>query len=98
MQWYLAQCNEVWEEEFGLVIDTLDNPGWSLTVDLDGTRLEGRPFKAIYDNIDDEEPVQGLWGDQPWIACKVEGTKFKGLGGPRELGRLISTFRAWAEK
>ena len=99
MHWYLAQCDEDWEHEFGVTIDTLDNPGWSLLVDLDGTALEGLHFKPIYEGVSEaEQPVQGLVGDVPWLVCRVEGSKFKGWGGPRELGRLISAFRTWAEK
>ena len=96
MEWYVAQCNEEWEHQHGVTIDTLDNPGWSLTVDLLGTPLEQRPFEPVYENVDDEDPVQGLWGEGSWMACKVEGSKFKGYSGPRELGRLISIFREWA--
>lgn len=98
MQWYLAQCDENWEHEFGVTIDTLDNPGWSLLVDLDGTALEGVQFTPVYEGVSEaEQPVQGLDGDVPWLVCRVEDSKFKGWGGPRDLGRLIATFRAWAE-
>jgi hypothetical protein len=34
MQWYLAQCNQDWEHEFGITIATLDNPGWGGPHDL----------------------------------------------------------------
>ena len=33
--WYAAQCNGKWEHTYGIAIGTLDNPGWSLSVDLD---------------------------------------------------------------
>jgi len=26
-EWYLEQCNGDWEHEFGIKIETLDNPG-----------------------------------------------------------------------
>src|SRR5688572_21280008 len=99
IQWYLSQCDEIWEHQFGVTIDTLDNPGWSLTVDLDGTALEGLHFPPVYEGVSvEEEPVQGLDGDVPWLVCRVEGAKFKGWAGPRDLGRLIAIFRGWAEK
>lgn len=98
MQWYFSQCDEDWEHKFGVTIGTLDNPGWSLTVDLDGTPLEGIDFLPVYEGVSEaEQPVQGLDGDVPWLVCRVEGPKFKGWGGPTDLGRLISAFRAWAE-
>jgi hypothetical protein len=95
MNWYLSQCNEDWEHSYGVLIDTLDNPGWSLTIDLEETSLAGRPFAPIYENVDDADPVQGLDGDVCWVVAKVEGTKFKGYGGPRDLTRLIEAFRSW---
>jgi len=98
MQWYLSQCDEDWEHQFGVTIDTLDNPGWSLTVDLDGTTLEGLAFLPVYEGVSEaEQHVQGLDGDVPWLVCRVEGAKFKGWCGPRDLKRLISTFRVWVE-
>lgn len=98
MQWYLAQCDEDWEHQYGVNIDTLDNPGWSLKVDLQDTILHGLPFVPIYEGVSaEEQPVQGLDGDVPWLVCRVEGSQFEGWCGPRDLGRLIATFRSWAE-
>ena len=39
--WYRAQCDDEWEHQFGMKIDPLDNPGWSVEIDLKGTNLEG---------------------------------------------------------
>ncbi|MGW1432997.1 Imm53 family immunity protein [Streptomyces sp. NPDC002431] len=38
--WYSAQCDEDWEHEWGVRINTLDNPGWSVRIDLEDTDLE----------------------------------------------------------
>lgn len=38
--WYADQCNEDWEHEWGVKIETLDNPGWSVSIDLEETDLE----------------------------------------------------------
>ena len=97
MNWYLSQCNEDWEHQFGVKIDTLDNPGWSLTVDQEETSLAGRPFVPVYENLDDTDPVQGLDGDVRWLAAKVTESKFIAWGGPHDLSRLIETFRSWVE-
>jgi hypothetical protein len=96
MNWYQAQCNEDWEHSFGVLIDTLDNPGWSLTIDLNETALLGKPFTPVYENIDPADAMQGLDGDIHWIVAEVKGTKFWAIGGPRDLMRLIEIFRAWA--
>ncbi|MCX4862385.1 Imm53 family immunity protein [Streptomyces canus] len=42
--WYAAQCNEEWEHEWGVKIATLDNPGWTVTIDLEETDLEGHEY------------------------------------------------------
>jgi hypothetical protein len=31
---YLRQCNGDWEHLYGITIETLDNAGWSVTIDL----------------------------------------------------------------
>jgi hypothetical protein len=94
MNWYVAQCDGDWEQQCGVVIDTLDNPGWSLTIDLEETLLVSKPFLPIYENISETAAEQGLDGDVRWMVAKVEGTKFKAYGGPRDLSRMIDVFRA----
>jgi hypothetical protein len=91
--WYRSQCNEDWEHSFGVKIETLDNPGWSVTVDLRETGLQDKQFAprsygAIAHNLSDSED---------WIVCKVEERQFKGAGGPKKLEEIIATFLAWAK-
>jgi hypothetical protein len=52
--WYLAQCNGLGTRR----IDTLDNPGWIVTIDLKGTQLGDR--KKI------SELSSGLGGTANW--------------------------------
>lgn len=84
--WYESQCNEDWEHQCGVSIETLDNPGWSVTIDLEDTELEGKPFQTI----EDLEP------EREWIRCWVEKLKFKGVGGPRKLEEILRIFLEWA--
>ena len=86
--WYLAQCDSDWEHSYGVSIDTLDNPGWSLKIDLRGTPLEDLAF----------EPVVIERNDNDWVNCRLEEMKFMGFGGPRNLGELIRTYLEWAQK
>lgn len=86
--WYLANCDDDWEHTYGVKVETLDNPGWMLSVDLVGTPLEASPF-AGYEyglELDDDE----------WVHCKVDGKVFKAAGGPRKLEEMIEVFLAWA--
>jgi hypothetical protein len=86
--WYAAQCDGDWEHQNGVAIGTLDNPGWSLTINLEGTPLEGRAFVA---------QEHDLMNDVSWWTCDVKGTNFEGRCGPRDLPAVLSAFRKWAE-
>jgi hypothetical protein len=84
--WYEAQCNDDWEHQFGVTIDTLDNPGWAVTIDLDDTNLAGVAFQEVKD----------IEHERDWISCWVEGDKFKGAGGPLKLEEILRIFLNWA--
>jgi len=86
--WYESQCDEDWEHEFGVSIGTLDKPGWTVTIDLDGTCLAQEPFQMIED----------LRPGQDWIKCWVESAKFNGVGGPQKLEEILTIFLRWAQK
>jgi len=45
-KWYSAQCDGDWEHQYGVSIGTLDNPGWTLEIDLRGTDSEDRTLSA----------------------------------------------------
>lgn len=85
--WYEAQCDGDWEHGFGPQITTIDNPGWAIKVDLDGTDCDGRTLDRISHNLGD---------DTDWWTCWTQGNEFHGAGGPRQLRSLLEAFRAWA--
>ena len=89
-QWYLSQCTQDWEHMYGIKIDTLDNPGWTLKVDLRETELEGAAFETVSRGDSEDEA--------DWIFCKVEGDQFYGAGGALNLTELIQVFLQWAAK
>jgi hypothetical protein len=97
MEWYVAQCDEDWEHRFGLEIGTLDNPGWSLTIDFNSTPYEGRSFDPVSYNVSNQEALDGPAGDKSWWDCRIEGSTFKAFGGPRDLANLIAVFRSWID-
>jgi hypothetical protein len=45
--WFLSQCNDTWEHSYGIKIDTLDNPGWEVVIDLAGTSCDSKTMDAI---------------------------------------------------
>ncbi len=88
MGWYARHCDGEWEHGYGVRIDSIDNPGWCLRIDVAGTELEGRAFDPL---------SHGDEFDGPWWDCRVEGAEFVGYGGATELTELIRVFRRWAE-
>lgn len=93
-QWYFEQCDDDWENQFGICIETLDNPGWSVKVSLENTDVKDKTFENI--NIERTE--------NDWIHCKIEydkegnDTHFFGNGGPMNLGEILDVFKLWIEK
>ena len=85
--WYQAQCDGDWEHKFGITIRTLDNPGWSVRIDLNSTLLEDKIFASI--GVHETE--------QSWISCEVEGTTFVGRGDTSRLEEILSAFLNWAK-
>jgi hypothetical protein len=61
-QWYSDQTDGEWEHAYGIVIDNIDNPGWSIKIDLIDTPLSSKQFPRL--EIDN--------GDTDWYFCWVE--------------------------
>lgn len=83
--WFLSTCNGDWEHDWGAQIHTLDNPGWSLKVNLEGTELEERTFHEIKVDRDEND----------WLRCWVEKKFFYGCGGPKNLSEILRLFTEW---
>ena len=61
--WYRSQCDGEWEHGFGITIETHDNPGWGLKIDLQGTGLESAPFTAISRYFERQDD---------YLTCRIE--------------------------
>jgi Immunity protein 53 len=85
--WYAAQCDGDWEHSYGIRIDTLDNPGWSVEIDLADTELGG----LIVQRVRHER------SEFDWISYEVREGKFIGHSGPRGLHEILTTFRGLVE-
>ena len=81
-KWYFDECNGDWEHSFGVKIDTLDNPGWILKIDLAETRWEGLIVARMIDRQSEDN----------WIQYEVEGKQFVSCGGPFNLREMIERF------
>ena len=86
--WYVDQCDGNWEHQYGVKIDTLDNPGWTVKIDLHVTVLYGKPFAEIsHNNAEDD-----------WMHCSIIERTFVGNGGSLNLSEILTTFLDWAEQ
>jgi hypothetical protein len=86
--WYARNCNGDWEHGYGVKIETIDNPGWSVFINLEGTELEGIEIETI--DVENS--------DSDWIYCKVEKNVFNGAGGLNNLEELLKIFLEWSRK
>lgn len=80
--WYKNQCDGSWEHQHGVSIETLDNPGWTVVVDLVGTDLRSMHMEPIIEEKDEED----------WLHCKIDNGKFVGNGGPLKLHTILQLF------
>ena len=86
-EWFRSQCNGGWEHTYVIRIDTLDNPGWGVRIDIYETELEGKAFEKI-ENLDE---------DDDWMVCEVKKGKFIGSGDTSKLEKILQVFKDWAE-
>ena len=85
-QWYRSHCNGDWEHGAGIHIGTIDNPGWSIKVNLQDTELENKQFDKIHIERSEND----------WIFCVVKEGNFEGACGPMNLPEVLMLFRKWA--
>lgn len=84
--WFERQCSKDWHEDRGIKIDTLDNPGWSMKIDLKGTELQDKTFHDIRIERSDRD----------WVVARKNADVFEAFGGPMNLGEMIESFLVWA--
>ena len=80
-KWYLANCDGEWEQSYGISIATLDNPGWTVKIDLTDTCLQDLEYVKQVDN-----------GDFDWLIVKVNEKIFEASGDPNKLTAVLSIF------
>src|SRR5687768_5199637 len=91
-EWYTEQCDGDWEHSYGIVIETLDNPGWLVKVDLTDTALNTRPFTKVADNVDEDGWQKG----GRWMQCYVKDGVWHGAGDETKLATILGQFLSWA--
>lgn len=92
-EWFQNQCDGEWEHARRITLDSCDNPGWWLKIDLQGTNLENKQFKEIKTgdfSLNMPEP--------PWIHLYVENGVFNGAGDAMQLKNILRYFLDWAKE
>lgn len=84
--WYCQYCDGDWEHNENINIHTIDNPGWRVTIDLEGTHCENKSFKKIEKEVSKDN----------WYHCFIRDGKFEGAGGPCNLIDILCFFKEWA--
>jgi len=86
-EWFYKNCNNDWEHNTNIKIINLDNPGWSVFINLSETNLENKEFHIVDDYKTEND----------WIYCVVKNQQFKAAGSPFNLLKILRIFRDWAE-
>jgi hypothetical protein len=84
-RWYASRCNGRWEHSYGVHIDTIDNPGWRIKIDLRDTRKQ--------DCTHDREQVNRSEND--WIQYWIEKQQFHIRCGPLNMSEAAEIFLRW---
>lgn len=85
--WYLSECNGDWEHTYGILIETVDNPGWFITINIEETSIEKAKINSV--SIENSET--------DWYFYKIEDFKYKASGDPSKLKFLLEKFKDIAE-
>jgi hypothetical protein len=84
-KWYVGQCNGEWEHAYGVRINTLDNPGWHVHINLQGTRKQDATV----------EKVKLTRSQDDWILYWAGDQEFQFACGPTNLSEAIDLFVSW---
>jgi len=79
--WYKFNCNGDWEHQYGVKINTVANPGWSVLIDLADTALED--FTYFFESVK---------SDDDWVHIKTENNVFIAGGDPTKLEIIAASF------
>lgn len=82
--WYSSHCDGNWEHENQIKIETLDNPGWNIEIDIKETNLsfvEDIPWE-LFEKAEND-----------WYGKAVKNGKYIASGDSNKLIFLLEEFR-----
>lgn len=104
-QWYASQCNGEWEHHRGISIESCDNPGWWVKIDLEGTSLSGMSFAPVSEGLDARGMplAEGINDDgnlsgARWLSCHIKDGQWHGIGDETRLAEILGRFLTWASR
>lgn len=86
-KWFSSYCNGDWEHENLIRIETTDNPGWAVTIDLVGTDLQDLSIELQIFEVNESD----------WFLYKVKERQFFGAGDLSKLAFLLAKFKELVE-
>jgi hypothetical protein len=84
-EWYLQRCDGEWEHSYGIKIDTLDNPGWTIKIDLKETKQQDAILKRVAIHRTEHD----------WIEYWVDYKQFNIACGPKNFSEATEIFVEW---
>jgi hypothetical protein len=91
--WFTSRCDGEWEHERGVAIESCDNPGWWVRIDIDKEPIRSSGDEVLVTLGDPPSDKNGNIGSNRWMLCEVRGGKFQGAGDSTQLSSIIRCFR-----
>lgn len=82
-EWYKDQCDNNWEHNHGIKIDTLDNPGWDVEIDVNDTNFNLKNSKWKLFELNNDK----------WVGYKIDNNIFYASSDPLKLSLIIKIFK-----
>lgn len=82
IEWFSSQCDGNWEHSYGIIIESLDNPGWMVSIDTRDLDTEIKNFDWVKLELE----------NKGWMHYHVKGNRFECACDPNSLRLAIETF------
>lgn len=82
-KWYSDHCDGDWEHEHPISLISLDNPRWSLSIDVKDTKLENLNIPPTMNKISEDD----------WVGYSLKNGVFEAGGDVFKINRLIEIFK-----
>lgn len=86
--WYKSTCDGDREHYYGIKIETLDNPGWDVSINFEYTNVELTDLKWHLIKFDSNS----------WVGFNIENSVFNCSSIPNNLALPIFIFKTLVEK